>query len=758
MIETRADDDVAEMGSGDGGNHRRALAVLAAVGFVGSFCVVVGGALAGAAAPGESGRLWSVPTVPVRPAVGLLPALFLFYGGMIVLVRSWLKLRRKQLTQGLSLAALALIVFLWAMPLLAGPPLGSRDVYAYAAQGRLAEQGFDVYREGPASLGEDDPVLAPVDPLYLDAPVVYGPVFVYMSSQIAGVTGDGVIKAVLAHRLMAVIGLLVTAVAVHDLARGLGRDPMDALVLGFANPLVLLHLVSGAHNEAIMLAFLVSGVTIGRRGGAWRHVGFALCAMAAAIKLPAILAVAFLGWPWVIAGRSLLSKAGRLALAATEALVVIALAGRLTGWGWGWVDAITNSEPVDAYLSLTRLAGGAVVLVTGVDAAAVLGVARLAGLAVAMGVTLLLLVRGRAGWPVALAWSLLIWAVLHSTTQPWYLTWGIMLLAATSAGERNRSFVVGCAVAAFVVLPVGPQLGWLVLEDSGTASLVLGLVLLLLLTFSPKAQHHPRHRQGLDPGLVSVVVPTRHEAANTEPLVMAISEALHDRRAEVLFVDDSDDDTPASIEAVAVQMASKPDESRPAHTVRLVHRPPGRRWGGLGGAVVDGLEQVDGAVVVVMDADLQHPPAAITDLVSALERGNDLAIGSRRTVGGSDVGLTSRRRLLSRLATAAAGAAFPTRLARVSDPMSGFFAFRLGTVDLELLQPDGFKILLELLATHPELRVAEVPYRFDPRLGGDSKASVGQGVRFLGHLVDLRIRTSGAWAGATGPQRIFRSA
>ena len=88
---------------------------------------------------------------------------------------------------------LAAIVVLWAVPLLIGPPLGSRDVYAYAAQGRLAAEGYDPYQEGPARLGPDDPVLAPVDPLYRDAPVPYGPVFVFASSAIAQFSGDQVV-------------------------------------------------------------------------------------------------------------------------------------------------------------------------------------------------------------------------------------------------------------------------------------------------------------------------------------------------------------------------------------------------------------------------------------------------------------------------------------------------------------------------------------------------------------------------------------
>ncbi|MGF1597687.1 MAG: polyprenol phosphomannose-dependent alpha 1,6 mannosyltransferase MptB [Acidimicrobiales bacterium] len=743
--------DVVHEDLGEGADQRngaRSLLVLGALGFVASLAVTVGGALSGAAAPGAAGRLWSVPTVPVRPVMALVPALCLFYGGLIVLVRSWLLLRRHQLTHGLALGALIAIVTVWSLPLLVGPPLGSRDVYAYAAQGRMAEQGLDPYEQGPASLGENDPVLAPVDPLYRDAPVVYGPVFVSLSAAIARMTGDGVVAAVLAYRFAAVVGLVVTAVAVHDLARSMGRDPIDALVLAVANPLVLLHLVSGAHNEAIMLAFLVSGVAIGRRSRL-RHPAIALCAMAAAIKLPAIVAVAFVAWPWVMEANRFRDRAGRAVLTGAEALLVIALAGRLTGWGWGWVDAISSTDPVDAYLSLTRVAGGGVSLATGLDLASVLAVARLTGLLAATLLTLLLLFRGYQTWPLALAWSLVIWAIMHPTTQPWYLTWGIMILAASSAGERNRSFVTGCAVAAFVVLPVGPQLGLLVLDGSGAGTLTLAVALLVALTFSPGIAHRARHRAGLDASTVSIVVPTRHEGPNIRPLLEAIGRSFDRRRVEVLFVDDSDDDTPS----VIADAASSSDLD-----VRWVHRRPADRWGGLGGAIVDGLDHVSGSIVVVMDGDLQHPTDTIAELVATIEGGADLAVASRRAPGGStDGGFTVNRRLLSGAATWLAWTFFPSRVGRISDPMSGYFAVRLGRLDLARLHPDGFKILVEILATHPSLEAEEVPYRFEGRRQGLSKASATQGTRYVGHLVDLRIRTSGAWSGAAVPQRVFRS-
>ncbi len=769
-----------------------ALRSVAALGFVATALVVVGGSLAGAAAPGDAWRLWSVPAIPVTPSVDVVPALVAYYGGLIILVRAWLLLRRHHLTGGaLPVGAVVAVVVIWALPLLVGPPLGSRDVYAYAAQGRMAEQGLDVYADGPEELGADDPLLAPVDPLYRDTPSPYGPVFVSLSSQVSALAGDRVIAAVFGFRLLAVLGVAVAGAAVFDLARGSGRDPVDALILAVANPLVLFHLVSGAHNEAIMLAFLVSGVALARRPR-FLHLGIALCAFAAAIKLPAILAVAFLGWPWALEARGLGRRIGRLALVGAEALAVIAAAGRLTGWGWGWVDALTTSEPVDAYLSVTRLVGGGVSLATGTDIDLVLGTARLVGMVLAVGISGLLLLRRRGSWPTALAWSLLLFAVLHPTTQPWYLTWGVMLLAATTAGERNRTLVATCAAAVFVVLPIGPQMGLVVLDNTGRFTLTLAAILLLILTVSPAAPSERRRRRELEPDLVSVVVPTRHEADNVEPLVEGLrwmaAASFHDggpvgrRRLEVLFVDDSDDETPEVIETFVERSARPvvpvlparpvgpgdpaadgpaddgPAGDQPDVAVRLLHRRPADRWGGLGGAVADGLAVAGGEVAVVMDGDLQHPPDTIPDLVEAIAGGAGVVAASRRVPGGSDgEGLTVGRRLLSVAATAVARWLFPSSVGRLADPLSGFFAVRTAAVEVDRLHPDGFKILVELVATHPDLAAREVPFRFVGRTQGLSKASASEGVRFLGHLADLRIRTSRLWAGAPVSQRAFPS-
>ncbi len=651
------------------------------------------------------------------------------------------------------MGAVAVVIVMWAVPMLLGPPLGSRDVYAYAAQGRMAEQGLDVYEQGPADLGTD-PVLDAVDPLYLDAPVVYGPVFVSMASRASAVAGGQLVTAVYLFRAMAVLGLLAASIGVWDLARSLGRDPVDAVILAIANPLVLFHLVAGAHNEAIMLGFLVSGVALGRRSE-MRPVGIALCAFAAAVKLPAILAVAFLAWPWAVQATSWFTRMGRLALCGIEALAVIALTGRLTGWGWGWVNAVASNQPVDAYLSVTRVLGGIISLATGLNSEVVLQGARMSGLVLAGAVTMMLLFRRHETWPTALGWSLVLWALLHPTTQPWYLTWGLLFLAAATAGERNRVFLSGCALALFAVLPIGPHLGFVVLDANGIEQIAIGCLALAVLTFSPGRTVSPRFRTDLAADTLTILVPTRSEAGNVRPFLDSAGAAVSThhgwgRRAiQILFVDDSDDSTPQVIEAQRTRMWSGLPSSTNV-TVELLHRLPDQRWGGLGGAVVDGMAMAAGSVVVVMDGDLQHPADRISDLVAVLDGGPEsVSIASRRIAGGNDGdGLTLPRRALSLACSSAARLLFPVRLGRVSDPLSGFFAVDLRRIDLNRLRPDGFKILVELLATHPELHAKEVPFTFAGRLQGLSKASFSEGLRFTGHLIDVRIRQLKPWAGA----------
>jgi putative flippase GtrA len=235
------------------------------------------------------------------------------------------------------------------------------------------------------------------------------------------------------------------------------------------------------------------------------------------------------------------------------------------------------------------------------------------------------------------------------------------------------------------------------------------------------------------PPELTVIVPTRNERDNVQHLLDRLGAALAGTAAEILIVDDSDDDTAGEVARVGRPMEMP---------VRLLHRAPDQRAGGLSTAVVSGMRAARAPWALVMDADLQHPPEVIPQLFKTARRQSvDLVVASRYAGHGSSGGLDGNaRKGSSRFATRIAKMAFPRRAARVSDPMSGFFAVRLAALDVERLRPYGYKILLELIVRNPHLRTAEVSFHFAPRHAGDSKTSPREVLRFGRHLARLRLQ------------------
>ncbi|MBO3744972.1 glycosyltransferase [Streptosporangiaceae bacterium NEAU-GS5] len=242
---------------------------------------------------------------------------------------------------------------------------------------------------------------------------------------------------------------------------------------------------------------------------------------------------------------------------------------------------------------------------------------------------------------------------------------------------------------------------------------------------------------------LSVIIPTRNERENVALVLdrlLACVDAVDDVDVEVIVVDDSDDDTPDQVAA---------------YPVRIEHRPPADRIGGLGGAVMAGVRLARGRWILVMDGDLQHPPeVAIRLAKAAMESDADVVIGTR--YAGRNTGLDGATRLFTAYsALGLAKALFPRRLAAVSDPLSGLFAFRRDAIDLDRMRPQGFAVLLDLLLRHPGLRIAEAGFAAGPRNAGRSKASFGQGVVFLRHLLRLRRhRLAGQLRHRTGGSRL----
>jgi alpha-1,6-mannosyltransferase len=439
-------------------------------GLAGAAMIALGGLSAGA-----------IPARGASPMPGLdrlaafeTPGILAVYGGVVVLVFAWWRLGR--LFDGPAppdRATLLSTLATWAVPLVLAPPLFSRDVYSYLAQGVMVGSGLDVYRLGPAELG--GPLAVEVPGAWQHAPAPYGPVFLFTASSVTGVTSVRVIVGVLAMRLLALLALGVIVALLPRLARACGTDPDRATWLAVLNPLVLLHLVSGAHNDALMLALLVAGLAAavsGRPG--W---GAALVTLGALVKAPAVLglpAVAAL-WSQLLIGRSRVLRAGvatGLAAAATTAAVTA-----LTGTGFGWVGALSTSASAHSW-SVTSVLGRLTQLLLQSyelgSASLATPLWRLAGmLAVGVVGVLLWVHRVRLGAIHALGLALTALAVLGPSIRPWYLLWGLVPLAvAAPDGLVRRWAPVACAVFALVVPPSGfwPTPARAVLATAGVAA------------------------------------------------------------------------------------------------------------------------------------------------------------------------------------------------------------------------------------------------------------------------------------------------
>lgn len=226
--------------------------------------------------------------------------------------------------------------------------------------------------------------------------------------------------------------------------------------------------------------------------------------------------------------------------------------------------------------------------------------------------------------------------------------------------------------------------------------------------------------------MISIVVPTYNEKDNVGNLVNQIDYALRGIEYEVIFVDDSTDETPEVIKKVMGE------NSR----VRMEHRTEEK---GLATAVLKGFSLSKGDYVAVMDADLQHPPKILRSMYAVMETGVDFCVPSRFIPGGSDGGLGPYRKLVSAVARYIGKILLPC-LRKITDPTSGLFMFRREIIEGADMRPIGWKILVEVLATATYKTVVEIPYKFQARPAGESKLSSKVTLEYLMQIKDLMKR------------------
>jgi dolichol-phosphate mannosyltransferase len=218
---------------------------------------------------------------------------------------------------------------------------------------------------------------------------------------------------------------------------------------------------------------------------------------------------------------------------------------------------------------------------------------------------------------------------------------------------------------------------------------------------------------------ISIIIPTYKEKENIGCLVERIHNNLAKYDYEIVIIDDNSSD--GSEELVADLVRRYP--------VKIIVRKNKR---GLSSAVVDGIASTDSENVIVMDADLQHPPEVLPDIVKALEN-HDFVMASRYIKGGSPGEWKLSRKIVSKGATLLALPVAP----KVKDPMSGFFGFKRSVVNIASLSPTGWKIGLEILVRSKFKAVTEVPYTFVPRAHGESKLSRRIMTEYVRQLIDL---------------------
>ena len=444
---------------------RLSVARTAVLGLVGTTAIVVGSVLGGQSfethLPGAwffgmpGGLFGSAGTTDSLPPVA---ALALVFGGLILLTRVWLGfLRQLNRHSGFPVKRVVLVVTIWAVPLLLAPPLFSRDVYTYAAQGEMMSHHIDPYAYGPEVLGAT-PFNTMADTVWSGTESPYGPTFLAADGLVDQASGHQILADLVLLRLLEVGGIALIVAATPTLARSLKRDPAHAVLLGAGSPLVLLSLVAGSHNEALMIGLLMAGLAVAKRLGT--VPGIILCALAAGVKSPAALGVLFLGWVWAGPGAPTRRRIGHTLGAGLIALTTMEVMSLISGTGWGWLRTTTTANASFTGVTPVNIAARAVsiashVMQVPVSTMDVRPVFSVLGLLIAISVGYRLLLRSPdEGVVRCLGLTLLVLALLGPIVWSWYVTWGVVVLAPVALGRLRTALIVISTFWAFVGMTV----------------------------------------------------------------------------------------------------------------------------------------------------------------------------------------------------------------------------------------------------------------------------------------------------------------
>jgi alpha-1,6-mannosyltransferase len=423
----------------------------ALLGCLGAALITAGGLGAGSTRLHDP-LLESIHLSWLRFGHGLVLSSVLLWGGVALMLMAWIWLGRRVIEGTAREYTMVATTGFWLAPLLLSVPVFSRDTYSYLAQGALLRDGFDPYVVGP--IENPNSLLDNVSPIWTTTTAPYGPAFIMVAKFVTMLVGNDVVAGTMLLRLCMLPGLALLIWAAPRVARHLGTSAPAALWICVLNPLVIIHLMGGVHNEMLMVGLMMAGIalTFQRRHG-W---GVCLIAVAVAVKATAGLALPFMVWVWAhhLRDRRGFSSLGAFAAATAASTAIFVAVFAVLSWladvGLGWLTALAGSVKIINWLTVPTATANLVnvfaSLFLPVSFYAVLDVSRIIGI-VLIAISLpVLWWRFRHNDREALtgiAAAMVVVVLFVPAALPWYYTWPLAVVAALAQTRLAIATIAG---------------------------------------------------------------------------------------------------------------------------------------------------------------------------------------------------------------------------------------------------------------------------------------------------------------------------
>ncbi|MHD0303537.1 alpha-(1-_6)-mannopyranosyltransferase A [Rhodococcus erythropolis] len=484
----------------------------ALLGFFGAVMITFGGFGAGSVRR-QDPLLESMHLSWLRFGHGSILSAAIVWIGVLCMIAAWVRLGRSTLRGDVSLRGLRYVVPVWTFPLLFAVPMFSRDAYSYLAQGALLRNGFDPYAVGPVV--NPGILLDNVSNVWTTTTTPYGPVHLLLADAIVRLTGENVIAGTMLLRITMLPGLALMMWAVPHLATKLGGNTSIALWLAVLNPLVLIHLIGGVHNEMLMVGLMAAGIALALER---KHLfGIGLIALAVAIKATAGVALPFIVWIWMIHEREDAAAAGREPASPIRSFVKTAGAGfavfvavlgstsLIAGVGLGWTTALSGSAKIINWLSLPTIVAHIGTMATSWFAGDhfndILEVSRTISAVVLIAIIAVVWWRYRKTERDAVMGIVIVMVaivVLSPAALPWYYSWPLAVAAGFAMSPTTLAVLTGLSTWLMLVFQPDGSIGLYTFPHVALAIVAAVIAAMSLQTEDPLRLRGRKHEKPID--------------------------------------------------------------------------------------------------------------------------------------------------------------------------------------------------------------------------------------------------------------------